>query len=1059
MTYELITAEMIQALSDEIEAVKEGNSGRQIPLQNGRKGGFSAGRLIYTFDLSSELAVPDDTPAQLKVGDNSYRVTVISIDGFEVVLAVEEDLGPRIPAASLNTSLWYLLEILKTRLQETIAGKLPANRDMSLRLFSRKPNESIRPCPSPDFTSARSPDDSPPPPPNEEQKAAVIRALSQRITFVWGPPGTGKTTTINYLVPSLVHNEERVFITSHTNTAVDTVLKAAMKGLTKEEARDGAILRLGQVREDDEEIKKITLEAVVERRGMDLNKQLDAVESRIARVKRDEAEWTLWESNLAKIKELEQAKDAAAKRLSDTRQEQHGIESKIAVLHKEETRLKTKLDEAEAAGFFKRVFGGLNPERIRQELQKAANARTQCSYNLDRVAKDLPALQTAAESADRSLSQALAAMRQKGPIPTMDRVQDELRKLGAEFSRLEQQAKAIREQLQQLTLRVVSEAKVIGATLTKMSTTQELYQSKYDNVIIDEASMALQPHLWLAAALSEKRVVVLGDFRQLQPICVAKSEIAQKRMETSIYQEAGIVDSNQRVQLNDPRLVALRKQYRMHERIGELVNELVYREDENALEHHAPKKGTDPGLQTEPESDHAVVLCDTTSANPWCTRLDGKYSHYNIYSAITAIRLAQRTIEGDKCGKIQVGVICPYAAQARLLNVLAKERGLTDSVKVATVHRFQGNEKDVIIFDLVDGPPFPRPGLPLTNPESKNLLNVAFSRAKGKVVLVGHTGYFESRKTSTALTTTLSYFGKHGRTIDSMNILSGYGDPEVIKNAEALGGRLALGNPEGMSLFHESSFYSAFNRDLVSARERVIIFSPFIQPARTSQMIPMLRGLLEKGIQVVVITRPARRSERTARRHEEDAIELDGSANVVNELKHLGVKVLTRLNLHEKLAFIDERITWMGSLNILSHSHTTEQMTRLENGELTKMILEFNGVVALFRKEERKVKKATRLEEIRPLLARRMSTPNCSQCGRPMVLRIGPYGVFFGCPSFPADKTTVPVPRATLASIIDEMDIPCPRCGEGRMRLRYSQKGVFLGCDRYPDCRTTEPLG
>jgi len=1053
VTYESITSEMIQALSNEIEAIKEGSGGKQVPLQNGRKDGFAAGRLLYTFDLASELGIPDDTPAQLKVGDESYRVTVVTVDGFEVILAVEEDLGPRVPTASLNTSPWYLLEILKTRLQETMAGKLAANKSMSLRLFNQLPNETIRPSPSPDFTVAQSSASSPPPPPNDEQKEAVTKALSQRITFVWGPPGTGKTTTINYLVPGLVHSEERVFITSHTNTAVDTVLKAAMKGLTREEIRDGAIIRIGQVREEDKTIECITLEAVVKRRGADLNKQLDEVQSRIAAVKKSQAEWTLWETELARIRELEDAKNLAEKRWRGAVQERQSVERRIADLREAEERLSARLAEAHSASFIKRIFGGLNPERIGQQLIELESRHTQCTQTLERMTKDLPTFQEAVESADKALSQTLSVLRAKGPLPTIDRIRDELHRLGTELTALEQQAKAIQEQYQQLAQKVVSEAKVIGATLTKMCTTPELYQNKFDNVIVDEASMTMQPHLWLAAALATERVVVLGDFRQLQPICTAKSDIAVERIAKTIYKEAGIVDDNERVQMRDPRLVSLRKQYRMHEKIGELVNQLVYREDGNALEHHAKECRTNPGRSAGPAPKYPVVLCDTTSANPWCARLEPGYSRYNIYSAVTAVRLAQQAIETVRDCKIEVAIICPYSAQARLLNALVRERALTDQVKIATVHRFQGNEKDVIIVDLVDGPPFSRPGVLLTKPEATNLLNVAFSRAKGKVILVGHVGYFESRSGGKALETTWTYFGRQAQTIDSTSVLRGYDDPEVMRSTEAMTGRMPLGNPEGMTLFHESTFYPAFNRDLLSARERVIIFSPFIQPGRTSRLAPILRKLLEKGIEVVVVTRPKRRSGRTKEGPEDDA------DRVMYEFSTLGVKVLTRPNLHEKLAFIDERITWMGSLNILSHSHTTEQMTRFENDELTSMVLEFNGVAALFRKEEREAKKATRMKKIGSLLGQRMSTPDCPRCGRKMVLRAGPYGVFFGCPSYPADKTTVPVPRTTLTSIIDEMDIPCPRCGKGRMRLRSSAKGVFLACDGYPDCRSIDPLG
>lgn len=1051
MSYESITSEMIQALSDEIEALRNGDGGKQIPLENGRRSSPAGGRFIYVFDLSYELAVPDDTPAQLRVGTNTYRVTVVAVDGFEITLAIEEDLGPRIPTASLNTSPWYLLEILSTRLEETMTGKLKVNREMALRLFNQLPNEPIRPSPVPDFRAGPSASGSPP---NDEQKMAVMKALSQRITFVWGPPGTGKTTTINYLVPILIRAGERIFITSHTNTAVDAVLRAAKNGLTQEELRNGAIIRIGQVREKDKEIEYITLEAVVKRLGAELSKKLEELQARIQVLKKSLSEWTTWETDLIRIQELETARNQADKRLKDALRVRQDTEKQIASLTEREGNLRVRLVEAQNSGFFRRLFAGLNPEQIARQLKFTENERLRCQHDLERITKELPELEAATEAAHKAFTQAVQALQHRGPLPTLDEVRSKIRGLTLELEAVEKEAEATQAKLQQLAWKVISEAKVIGATLTKMATTQEIYQNKYDTVIVDEASMAMQPHLWFAAGLATKRVVVLGDFLQLQPICSTASVTARRRLAKSIYKEAGIIsdDNEARVRLEDPRLARLTKQHRMHETIGELVNHLVYRESGNALEHLAPECQTKPGRLAYPEPEHPIVLCDTTLANPWCARLEPGYSRYNIYSAITAIRLAQQVVE--RTNGLEVGVICPYTAQARLLNRLVRSHNLTDRVKVATVHSFQGNEKDVIIVDLVDGPPFDRPGMLLTKEEAKNLLNVAFSRAKGKVVLVGHVGYFSTHTRGEALARTWEYFRKHAKTIDSTTILSGYDDPEVIRSAETMTGPMPLGTPKGMSLFHESTFYQAFNRDLLSARERVIIFSPFIQPGRTSRLEPVIRRLLDKGIEVIVVTRPRRKSARTSRRLEDTE-----SDAVVDELSRLGVTVLTRPNLHEKLAFIDDKVTWMGSLNILSHSHTTEQMVRFDNTELTHMILEFSGVQFLFRKEEQEAKKAKRLEQIGALLAKLMDTPNCPKCGRRMVLRIGQYGVFFGCPSYPADKTTVPVPRSTLELIIHEMSLPCPSCGIGTMRLRSSARGVFLGCSEYPGCRATEPLG
>lgn len=77
---------------------------------------------------------------------------------------------------------------------------------------------------------------------NEEQRSAVLLALrSDDYMLLRGLPGTGKTQTIAVLVLLLAMSGQRVLVTSHTHSAVDTMLTRIVAIMPKV----GRILRLG----------------------------------------------------------------------------------------------------------------------------------------------------------------------------------------------------------------------------------------------------------------------------------------------------------------------------------------------------------------------------------------------------------------------------------------------------------------------------------------------------------------------------------------------------------------------------------------------------------------------------------------------------------------------------------------------------------------------------------------------------------------------------------------------------------------------------------------------
>lgn len=76
---------------------------------------------------------------------------------------------------------------------------------------------------------------------NKPQKEAVEFALSQQVSVIHGPPGTGKTYTVVEIVRQLVSRGERVLVCGPSNISVDNVLErlhSSMKG-------DDQLIRLG----------------------------------------------------------------------------------------------------------------------------------------------------------------------------------------------------------------------------------------------------------------------------------------------------------------------------------------------------------------------------------------------------------------------------------------------------------------------------------------------------------------------------------------------------------------------------------------------------------------------------------------------------------------------------------------------------------------------------------------------------------------------------------------------------------------------------------------------
>ena len=133
-------------------------------------------------------------------------------------------------------------------------------------------------------------------------------------------------------------------------------------------------------------------------------------------------------------------------------------------------------------------------------------------------------------------------------------------------------------------------------------------------------------------------------------------------------------------------------------------------------------------------------------------------------------------------------------------------------------------------------------------------------------------------------------------------------------------------------LYDESTFYAAFERDLRVCRQEAIIESPFATSRRLTTLMPIFRDLRSRYVRITVNTRDP---------EENDDYMRDEARFVISKLSYLGVRVLYTTRHHRKLAILDRKVLYEGSLNILSQNSSCEVMRRIESVPLAWQMARF----------------------------------------------------------------------------------------------------------------------
>ncbi len=546
---------------------------------------------------------------------------------------------------------------------------------------------------------------------NASQEKAVKAALQNQISIIQGPPGTGKTQTILNIIANLLIARKSILVVSNNNSATENVMeKLAKSGLSY------LVASLG---------KKENKEHFIANQPP-LNPELPKWELNDSERRQCLREATESAKSISKVFATQETLALLRQELSEVKTEKIHFEKSHPELYKNtaprrfvSSKFVTKCwNEVQSLSEKKERTGNFISLTI--DYLRKMILRWKCRHMLDKSVK----------LDDESISETLYDMELSFYNIRTKELTKEIKRLDSELQNTD--APAL---MKAMTTKSMDALKAILAgryntQRKKIESTADLYhngdsflrdypivlsttfsartcfsdRTMFDYVIMDEASQVSVETGFLALSCARNAVIV-GDTMQLPNVLtnenIKKLDEVKTRFDIPDCFDCGhnsFLSSMLSAVKNAPETL-LREHYRCHPDIINFCNQKFY-------------------------GGNLIIMTKRDSVETPLTMLkmaEGHHSrnHYN-QREIDAIRLELLPTIQDTD---DIGIITPYNNQAKQFNEQLP------GIEAATVHKFQGREKDTIILSVTDD----KISEFTDNP---NLLNVAVSRAKKRFCLV-----------------------------------------------------------------------------------------------------------------------------------------------------------------------------------------------------------------------------------------------------------------------------------------------------------------------------------
>lgn len=287
----------------------------------------------------------------------------------------------------------------------------------------------------------------------------------------------------------------------------------------------------------------------------------------------------------------------------------------------------------------------------------------------------------------------------------------------------------------------------------------EMDENVFDWVIIDEAGRASFTELCIPMRYG-KKIVLIGDEKQLPPQ-IDNEIIRIIESEQKVYTRDEIIKSDFeriiRTGYGQENTYQLLEQYRMSGSIGDLCSTVFY---DKLLANKANALEASNIIEYQGHSLSGLAWIDTSCLGEESYEEKGESTSFiNRTEANIIIEIVVSLLKHEGHHDATIGAICMYKDQVRLIEEnmnkvpVCREALKAGQLEIGTVDSFQGRERDIVFLSLVRSNRDNSAGFLKVS----NRINVAISRARQHLLIIGNSGIATSQASDSAIGKVYSY--------------------------------------------------------------------------------------------------------------------------------------------------------------------------------------------------------------------------------------------------------------------------------------------------------------